>query len=186
MKLTIRILLTGFVTLLLSSVSYAGPLGWSISGPGTVSATQNGVTDWDLDYYLNPAGFSPVTWNVTSSVVDQAGDYTFDWNYSGFHAFFGVTAFLNTSDLTTLVNAGPANCCTDPSDSFSYSGTYTFTGLNVGDVIGFSMGGGNFDSNNQLGGTLNLVQTSSVPEPESLLILSLGLLSLGLRRRVQG
>ena len=183
MKKILTSLLIAISAILMSSASFAGPVGWSIAGPGTISATENYPLDWDLSYSLNPAGHGTVTWNAASTTIDQAGDYTFEWNYTGFHAFYGVTAFLNTSDLSTLVNAGPQNCCTSPSNGFNYSGIYTFAGLNVGDVIGFNMGGSNGDSDNRLLGNLNLVQISSVPEPGSLLLLGAGFAALGLRRR---
>ena len=153
---------------------------WTISGPGTTSSTQTAFNEWALDYSLNGAGFNDVTWTVSGGPVSTDGDYTFDWNYSGFHAFFAVTAFLISSDGTTLVDVGPQNCCTAPSGGFNYNGSYTFAGVSAGDLIGFTLGGSNFDSNNVLSGTLTLTQ--DVPAPAPLALIGLGLLALARAR----
>ena len=91
-----------------------------------------------------------------------------------------MTAFLTTADGATLYMAGPENCCTPPSGSFNESGVYRFLNVYLGDTIGFQMGGSNFDINNILNGSLNLVQ---IPEPASAALLGLGLLSIGAIRR---
>lgn len=171
-----RIILGAIFALIWSAAAQAVPIvdPWTISGPGTTSATGGGGT-WDLSYHLNPAGFSTVQWVVTGGPVTDDGDYALDWIYSGFHAFFQVEAFLTTSTGTTLVNVGPANCCAPPSGGFSYAGSYTFAGVSAGDTIGFIMGGENFDSNNVLQGNLHLVQTN-VPAPAGLMLMLLGLL----------
>lgn len=65
----------------------AGLLTWSITGPGTSSSSQIDSTT-SLSYEL----YSNHTW-IATAVADDASDYTFDWGYSGFHAFFQVTAF---------------------------------------------------------------------------------------------
>lgn len=172
------------VAALFSSAIAAMPiLSWTISGPGTTSSTQTGATSTH-SYAMNPAGSTTRTWDVDSGPVANAGSYSFDWNYSGFHAFFAVTAFLATSEGTTLINVGPTNCCSSPSAGFNYSGSYTFTNVGIGDTIGFSVGGSNGDSNNQLNGTLILTQTAAeVPAPATLALLALGLLGVAMRKQ---
>lgn len=167
------------VCMSISAQSYAGLLPWSITGNGTTSATQLNLDEWALSYDLNPAGYNTQTWTV-SAVVDEAGTYNFSWDYSGFHAYFDVTAFLTTSSGITLVNTGPVNCCGSPSNGFSYNGNAAFANAAIGDVISFQMGGSNGDSNNALRGTLNLTQ---VPEPTTLAVFSLAFIVL-LSRKV--
>ena len=55
-------------------------------------------------------------------------------------------------------HAGPASCCTTPSNGFSYSGTQTLSVV-AGDTYGFVMRGSNFDSNSFLNGTLTVGTT---------------------------
>ncbi|MDB9423273.1 PEP-CTERM sorting domain-containing protein [Microcystis aeruginosa CS-563/04] len=151
-------------------------VSWTISGPGITNAQQLAANEWQLDYTFEPAGFSTRTWTV-QAIAPADGDYTFDWNYSGFHSFFRVTAFLNTfNPSTTLYSAGPQNCCTTPSDGFDQSGRFTFSNISAGGTFGFTMGGSNFDVSNILQGTLTLNQVT-VPEPSSILsLLALGTL----------
>ncbi|MDO9092801.1 MAG: hypothetical protein Q8R98_08110 [Rubrivivax sp.] len=164
---------------LVAGAVQAAPVVWAITGPGTTSALQAGVTA-TLSYNHSPA--STGTWQVRGTAV-EAGDYSFDWNYSGFHAFFRVTAFLGSTDGDTLVNAGPESCCTEPSAGFNYSGSYTFTGLTAGEVFGFNLGGSHSDSDRRLIGSLLLTQTSMVSAPGTLALAGLALLALGASTR---
>jgi len=106
-------------------------------------------------------------------VAQTAGDYTFAWNYTGFHAFFRVTAFLNTSLGDILVNAGPNNCCTTPSNGFGYSGLYTFSNVGAGDTISFTFGGDNQDSNTTIRGNLRLTHVTA-PSVVAIILLAMG------------
>ena len=153
-------------------------IDWDISGPGTVTDTMVGF-DTVLGYELNPAGFSEVSWTASATAAAD-GVHHISWDYSGFHAFFDVTVFLDAFDPTTsLVLAGPENCCTEPSGGFQYDGIFTFN-VAAGDVFGFQFGGSNFDSNNVLTGELTL---SEVPLPASVGFVLAGLGALGLVRR---
>ncbi len=163
------------VALAAASVAQAAPIVWTITGPGTTSATNVDLVS-TLNYSLS--GFSG-TWQVRGTAVD-GGDYTFDWDYSGFHSFFRVTAFLNTTEGDTLVSAGPASCCSEPSAGFSYDGRYTFTGVSAGSVIGFNLGGSHGDSARALNGTLRLTY---VPTPGSAALAGLALVALAAASR---
>ncbi len=163
----------------ISMGAHASLVTWTISGPGTSSASQAGDTG-TLSYgNTGSAVYSTNTWQIRA-VAATAGNYDFDWDYSGFHSFFQVRAFLTSTLGDTLVNAGPANCCSAPSGGFAYSGHYTFTGLAAGQSFGFNVGGSNFDSNATLQGTVVLQQ---VPEPATLALTGLALLGLAASRR---
>lgn len=153
-----------------ADAAIVGP--WNLSGPGTTSVDVDGNSTL-FTYALDPAGFATQTWTATANVV-ESGLYQFDWTYSGLHAFFNVTAFLNTINPNqSLVDAGPAFCCTSPSSGFSFAGSEAFL-VTAGQTIGFSFGGSNSDSNNSLIGT---VEISAVPLPPAFLML---LVALGL------
>jgi hypothetical protein len=143
-----------------SAPATAAATAWNASGPGTVTVVSDGTSgDAAMSYDLQgPAVWSPQSWEFETTAA-QAGTVTLPWSYTGFHAFFQVRvelyAVVNGVVVGTLVNAGPANCCTAPSAGFSYSGTHTFT-VNAGDTYGFRFGGQNFDSDTRLNGTFTV------------------------------
>jgi len=143
----------------MASTAGAAPI-WSATGPGTVVVTDADIGD-DLQaqftYLLNPAGFSTQSWEF-KTFATSTGQVTLDFNWTGFHAFFRVTTRLETIDgngSTTIINDGPVNCCTPPSNGFIYSGQVVLDTV-AGQQYGFKLSGSNFDFNNQLGGTFTI------------------------------
>jgi hypothetical protein len=158
---------------------------WSSSStagsPATISSVENG-----LKFSYNLTGdqvYETQTWTVSNTPTED-GTVTINWEYSGFYAYFEVSAFLNAfangGDTITLINAGPVDCCSAPSAGFYYTGTTT---LNVyaGQSWGFTFGGSNQDSNTILSGMLTLTDATRsdvTPEPGSGLLLATGLAAI--------
>jgi hypothetical protein len=136
---------------------------WTASGPGTASITppSGASASAAFAYSVNPAGFSPVTWTFQTTAA-ATGTVTFNYTYSGLHAWFEVTAFFKAfaggsggTTTVTAYSAGPADCCTTPSNGFNVSGTVSIA-VTQGHPFGFMVGGSNFDFNNFLHGTLTI------------------------------
>ena len=143
-----------------------GPQNWSKAGPGNTSITAasgpaTGVT-FHYDYYPSYVPSSTETWTF-STVATADGPASFDWAYSGFHAWFqvrvGLQAFADGPDgrvTTPLVSAGPASCCSGPpSGGFSYSGAATLT-VHSNYAFGLIATGSNGDSNHTMRGDITL------------------------------
>jgi len=161
------------------------PADWSSSStagsPASISSVENG-----LKFSYNLTGsqvWETQSWTV-SNTPSQDGTVTVNWEYSGFYAYFEVSTFLNAfangGSTTTLINAGPADCCSTPSNGFDYTGTTT---LNVyaGQPWGFTFGGSNGDSNMILNGALTITDATPsnvTPEPASGLLLATGLAAI--------
>ncbi len=158
---------------------------WSwTSGPGALTSTQTGNVASLTETNPN-SSFGQSVWTVSAMAVD-GGDYTFDWQFSGFFAYFQVTAGLRAienSGTTGILAAGPASCgaCNPPSGGFNYLGTYTFSGIAAGETIRFQTYGQNGDSNRTMNSTLRLTQ--HVPEPASLALVGLALFGAAVATR---
>jgi hypothetical protein len=170
------------VMALVSISASASSLTWNISGPGSTSISNSGpstTASW------NDSGYSG-QWLI-NAIAPVAGNYTFSYDYSGFYSYFQVVTSLLTSDGSTLVNAGPANCCTTPSAGFDYLGTYTFKNVQAGAQIGFIAYGRTSDNAQTLNGSLKLTPASISPVPlppsAALMLPGLGLFGFMARRR---
>jgi subtilisin family serine protease len=148
----------GSPNLLLSTAATDGP--WSGSGTATTTVTADG-TKGPAQFDYSTVGWSG-NWTFQNT-AKSARKQSFAYRYKGYHAWFqvrvGIESFVIRNGVEvakqTLQSAGPVNCCAAPSGGFDYSGTATFD-LQPGDVYGFRMSGGNFDSDNRLIGTLTL------------------------------
>jgi len=86
--------------------------------------------------------------------VPKSGIVTFDWVYTGFHAWYEATAFFRVfADGDEFLGV----------DNQSASGGFTFSGtaaINVSDTgtFGFEIGGYNHDMNSTLQGTLTITK----------------------------
>ena len=114
----------------------------------------------------NPAGgVSFRTWSFQTTAVNN-GVATFHWHYTGFHAYYAVTALLQAFSggqnpaTITLYNPPQQNCCTSPSAGFDVQGDGMIS-VSKGAPFGFIVGGSNGDSNSQLNGTLTISSFSA-------------------------
>lgn len=153
---------------------FTGPYelqNWTAVGPGTKTVTPSSgpSSTATFQYALNgSAVWSPQTWEYRTTAA-TTGPVTFNWNYSGYHAFFQVRVFLRVfadgpsgRQTITLVSAGPVNCCSSPSGGFNYSGSTTFN-VNAGYAFGIQAGGQNFDSDSRLLGKIDLSTFNAGP-----------------------
>ena len=141
---------------------------WGGTGTGTTKVVSDGVSaDPRFDY--DSVGAAVGTWTF-SAVAGASGSVPVKWDYSGLHAWAGVTVqlerFVSRGGVDVakekVVNAGPVWCCTTPSNGFAYTGSSTFE-VQAGDVYGFRMTGSNGDANRILRGSLKLQPVDSTP-----------------------
>ncbi|XOV90082.1 MAG: PEP-CTERM sorting domain-containing protein [Pseudomonadota bacterium] len=174
MKLRVASLVT--MLMLCMSAQALPVLNWSVSGPGGPTATTAGA---ETTFAYNATPSFGAGYMASSATVTEAGDYVFDYLFTGHHSWYLATAYLTTSDGGTLVNQSA-------SGGFSFSGSYTFTGVTAGQTIAFNFGGANYDSSRLLQGQLVITQTS-VPAPGLLALFGLGIIGISIaRRKVNG
>ena len=109
------------VSLVPAPVDPPGPNPWVGSGTGTTTVINDGTDgspEFSYDHEVECCATG--TWEF-STEASEAGTVDLDWTYSGYHAWFqvtaGLTAFVRTEGgdaNTPLVSAGPANCCDGP------------------------------------------------------------------------
>lgn len=158
--LALLMALAGSVALV-AGPAVAGPVdaGWSSGGPGVTTASDGSGSAAAMTYDADGAGSASWTFTTNATAASAAGPITVPWTWQGLHAWFRVTISLamivDGQVVDTLVQEGPADCCTSPSNGFHYGGTTTFD-VSPGQTYGFRLSGGNFDYNNFLRGTFTL------------------------------
>jgi hypothetical protein len=151
---------------LIASPANAGPVdtGWTPVGPGVISKVSDGtLSTATFTYDLQSAGFSTRSWDFTvaSSAATAGSTVKVPWTWQGLHAWFQVTTKLELivdgqPVGPALVQQGPVDCCTSPSNGFIYGGAASFTVPPAGHTYGFRLSGSNGDFNNFLQGTFTL------------------------------
>ena len=149
------------------------------SNGGTTSITPSSgpASSASFSYNIDLAGggVSFRTWTFQTNAAGT-GPVSFQWHYTGFHAFFAVQALFQVfadgpsgRTTITLYNPPQQNCCTSPSAGFDVQGTATIN-VTQGFAFGFTVGGSNFDSNSHMNGTLTISDLSapSPPNPVAL------------------
>lgn len=181
LRLGLGVLLTSVVAAVAAQPALSNPVDhpWTGSGSGTTTVVSDGSAGPAVfQYHVFGSPFSGASgaWSFsTTASATQTVNLTYD--YTGFNAFFEVTVGLEafvthgaTTTTTSLVNAGPVDCCTPPSGGFAYSGLVALS-VQAGDTYGFKLQGSNFDSNATLQGTLTVdnpctqTVTGTVPSP---------------------
>lgn len=139
---------------------------WTGSGTSTPTISDASSADPKLEY-ASPEHNGAWTFSATATAARRA---RLDYKFTGYHAWYQVTVGLELfvkrgeTEVSTqnLVNAGPVNCCAAPSGGFSYSGS-RIVDLQPGDVYGFRIAGGNYDSAPELKGTLSVHDADTTP-----------------------
>jgi hypothetical protein len=132
-------------------------LAWQASGPGTRTSTADtGAADaMTFSYFLNGSSvWNTQTWTF-SALSPQTRVFTFDWNYSGYHAFFMVyahaRAFADGPNGRTYVELYTRT----NGDGWNVSGLASLQ-LYAGYSFGIILDGRNYDSDARLIGNFTL------------------------------
>ncbi len=172
------LLLAQAVPVLGAGVTVVANVGtWAGDGPGTTATVLDGTGGLaQFDYSLNRGGdFDAKSWSFQTTAT-SSGTVPMTWRLTGFHAWYQVTLGLEAyvkpqggaPAYTSVLGAGPANCCTEPSGGFDYAGTTSLT-VQAGDEFGFRITGDNYDANNVLQGSLrvglNVVSNGGFEDP---------------------
>ncbi|MBV9771926.1 MAG: putative Ig domain-containing protein, partial [Bryobacterales bacterium] len=165
-----------------TTVGFTGPYQlqyWMPSGSNggttTITPASGPSTSAQFAYSINTGGggVSARTWTFQDTAAGT-GNVSFNWSYTGFHAYYEVTALFQVfagSNVVTLYNPMQQNCCTSPSGGFTASGTGTIA-VTQGQAFGFTVGGSNYDTNSVLNGTLTITNFSAPFAPPANLTIS--------------
>jgi hypothetical protein len=138
-------------------------LTWQAAGPGTSSITPSTDASDTLAFAYDLRGssvWSQQTWTY-SAIATQTMAFDFDWNYSGFHAWYRpfakATAFAEGPSGTTYIDLNE----NADGGGFNRSGTGALS-VTQGYRFGFIAKGSNYDSNTTLNGNLKITAKTAI------------------------
>ncbi|MGI9628279.1 MAG: Ig-like domain-containing protein, partial [Longimicrobiales bacterium] len=136
-----------------------GPVG---GAPGFVGDRREAAFSYDIDLGEPGPGVSRRT-ATFAMVAPRSGPVSFDWTYTGFHAFQNVNAELtlfadiNIGQPQTTRMTSPLVDRTAGGNSFTFSGSATID-VEAGALFGITVGGRNQDTNSKLQGTVTITK----------------------------
>lgn len=135
------------------SVTPLENLRWTVEGPGKTAVKPDDATSSvSYEYALSgPSVWTRQTW-IYHATAPTASPIEFDWNYSGFHAwyrpFVQISAFVDSADgrkYATLLEGSKRE-----------GSGQSHLKINKGETFGFIVKGSNYDRDSRLLGTLKV------------------------------
>src|SRR5688500_9827868 len=134
----------------IAGVWTATPRDEDTTNPGIKTVPRDGaggVAEFQYNHDLGVSGGASGSWDFHTTAA-QSGTVNLDFLFTGLHAWFQVTVGLQAyverdgvvTTVETLVADGPVNCCTQPSNGFTYPGDTALV-VEVGDEFGFHITG---------------------------------------------
>ncbi len=189
-RLMIATVLVASAAGLAQAIDFTGSLApsqWSTSFEstswGSPSVTQDTLDSINFNYDFNgnsDAWYASIYTNF-GVVAGSSATISFDYDYSGFHSWY-----LAYAQLWTFVDGPDGRAWaqwytnSEASGGFSATGSITLD-INQGYMWGVTPGGGHYDSNLGMVGTVKL--SNLVPAPGAATLAGLGALTITSRRR---
>jgi uncharacterized repeat protein (TIGR01451 family) len=149
------------VSVALATLGFTGPYelqNWSAAGPGTTTITPSSGTASSAAFGYALTGssvHSPQSWTFSVPAVAD-GTASFNWQYSGYHAYFqavaGLQAFADGPSGRTIVTLRASQ----PSSGGFSAGGLTSIAVHGGYSFGVIASGSNNDQDLQLNGTITV------------------------------
>ncbi len=135
-----------------SSAQKPKKFNWTTQGPGVIKVQPNNDDSVTLEYSLSGSSvWTQQTW-LYQATAEETGTLSFDWEYSGFHAWYRPTLVLSVFSDT----AEGRNTTTLLEGNTREGKGSTSIDVVKGEKLGFIIKGSNYDSDSRLLGFLKV------------------------------